>query len=865
MAIEDVVIRIVGDTSKLDPTINKLKSIGAISQKQANEFKQASDKIQGELDQTARKTQTTGKQMGGTFSFMKNQILGLGAAFAGAFALQKIVGDAIKNIREFGKQLSNLSAITGATGKDLELLKQKALEIGRTTTISATQAVEAFKLMGSAKPELLENADALAKVTEQAIILAEASGQELPIAIEHLGNTLNAMELDASEAGRVVNVLAAASKLGAKEVPFISEALSKFGGVAASAGVSIEESAAAIEILGAKIPQAEIVGTGLRQVMLDLQIRATKQGREFRGLSGELELLGDKVNDVTFLQKEFGDRGVLVMQTLIKQRGALDELTKGITGTNVAIEQQLINTDNLDSALKRAGNAWEVFTLSLNDGKGILSTVVGAFAGFLNVMSGSGSASEEFATNIEKLEKALGRQLTFLEKSVIAQAGFNEEQLKLIKSTKEEASATDRVTDALNRWREAKKKQTEETEEGEKADEAAIITLKSLQERLQKAQEILGDQAAQGKLTTEAIKEYEAASKALENAQKLVENAIGKTNEKIKEQKAVVELAPIQRDVPDFETKTREPIEGLQELFEFSQKTGRDINELMRQAQAEGVNDYRVYIDNLIKEEERLAEETEKAREETLEKINEGLMIASELTNSFFAIEQQANEARAIEAQNQQVSELAALDKKLKQKIISEEQYDIARTEIEDNYNAKAKKIRREQAEAAKKQAVFNALIDGASAVLKSLTIDPTGILGIFVGALAAAKAAAIIGTPIPEFHKGKIDIDKGGDEFYAKLKRHESVVSPEATKMYREELEAANKMELEKLIYRKYVIPQILMEKQKMGRQADALSVNVDMWNLDRRLRDNNKLTIQTNFLLRELQGNYSQRRQWN
>src|SRR3990167_3732210 len=370
MAIEDVVIRIVGDTSKLDPTINKLKSIGAISQKQANEFKQASDKIQGELDQTARKTQTTGKQMGGTFSFMKNQILGLGAAFAGAFALQKIVGDAIKNIREFGKQLSNLSAITGATGKDLELLKQKALEIGRTTTISATQAVEAFKLMGSAKPELLENADALAKVTEQAIILAEASGQELPIAIEHLGNTLNAMELDASEAGRVVNVLAAASKLGAKEVPFISEALSKFGGVAASAGVSIEESAAAIEILGAKIPQAEIVGTGLRQVMLDLQIRATKQGREFRGLSGELELLGDKVNDVTFLQKEFGDRGVLVMQTLIKQRGALDELTKGITGTNVAIEQQIVNTDNLDSALKRLGNAWEALVLSTAEGGG---------------------------------------------------------------------------------------------------------------------------------------------------------------------------------------------------------------------------------------------------------------------------------------------------------------------------------------------------------------------------------------------------------------------------------------------------------------------------------------------------------------
>jgi len=859
MAIEDLVIRIVGDTSKLEPTINKLKSIGAISQKQANQFKQASDKMQGELDETARKTQATGKQMGGTFSFMKNQIMGLGAAFAGAFALQKIVGDAIKNIREFGKQLSNLSAITGATGKDLEFLKQKALEIGKTTTISATQAVEAFKLMGSAKPELLENANALAKVTEQAIILAEASGQELPIAIEHLGNTLNAMELDASEASRVVNVLAAASKLGAKEVPFISEALSKFGGVAASAGVSIEESAAAIEILGAKIPQAEIVGTGLRQVMLDLQIRATKQGREFRGLSGELELLGDKVNDVTFLQKEFGDRGVLVMQTLIKQRGALDELTKGITGTNVAIEQQIVNTDNLDSALKRLGNAWEALVLSTAEGGGAFKDIVDGITWLIQ-------GTDEFQSTVARAEKALGRQLTTLEKTKIEFLGLSKEEENILKKIEDRTAATDRTADALKRWQELKKKQTEETVKGTKADEAAIITLKSLQERLQKAQEVLGDQAAQGKLTTGAIKEYEAASKALENAQKLVENAIGKTNEKIKEQKAVVELAPVQRDVPDFESKTREPIEGLQELFEFSQKTGRDINELMQQAQAEGAKDYKVYIDKLIEEEKRLAEETEQQRQQTVAEIEEALMVAGELTNSFFAIEQQQNEARAIEAQNQQASELAALDKKLKQKIISEEQYDAARTEIEDNYNAKAKKIRKEQAEAAKKQAVFNALIDGASAVLKSLTIDPTGILGLFVGALAAAKAAVIIGTPIPEFHKGEVDIDKGGDEFYAKLKRHESVVSPEATKMYKEELEAANKMELEKLIYRKYVIPQILMEKQKMGSQVrDGLNVNVDMWNLDRRLRDNNKLTIQTNFLLRELQGNFSQRRQWN
>lgn len=282
----------------------------------------------------------------------------LGAAGIGVGLSQgiSILKDSVNEFAKLEKSLKNLQAITGVSNKDLEFFSKNAEELGINVKGGAVAVVEAYKLIGSAKPELLENKEALNEVTKAAILLSQASGLELPQAATQLTQALNSFNAPAEDAGKFVNILSAASKLGAKEIPFVAEALSKFGGVAKSAGVSIEDSAAAIEILGAKIPQAETVGTNLRGIFIKMQTEAAKSGREFKGLGGELDLLAPRVNDIGYLTKTFGEQNLLAIQTLIQEKDALDKFSTGITGTSAALEQASINTDTFEQKQIRLEN-----------------------------------------------------------------------------------------------------------------------------------------------------------------------------------------------------------------------------------------------------------------------------------------------------------------------------------------------------------------------------------------------------------------------------------------------------------------------------------------------------------------------------
>jgi len=355
-------------------------------------YANASRQLQITQAQLGKVTGQTSKTMAGLGNVLKSAVPFLTATAAAGLLFREIRGG-IVILKNFEKGLSELSAITGATGEDLEFFKEQAKAIGVTTTTSAQQALTAFKLIASAKPELLANRDALAEVTKAAVTLSEASGLDLAQSGQVLAETLNQIRLPASESARVINVMAAASKLGAKEIPFVSEALAKFGGVAESAGLSVEQSVAAVELLGESIPQANIVGTNMRGVLIKMQKAAAEGGREFVGLGGELELLAPKVNDITFLTKTFGEENLLAIQTLIKSRSRLDELTKGITGTNAAYEQASIQTDNLDGDLKRLQNAYTGLIL---EGGGVSEGLRGLVQGLTAVLRNADPVIDAF-------------------------------------------------------------------------------------------------------------------------------------------------------------------------------------------------------------------------------------------------------------------------------------------------------------------------------------------------------------------------------------------------------------------------------------------------------------------------------------
>ena len=134
--------------------------------------------------------------------------------FGAAFATISVGNTLLKianDTRQFSAAISQLSAITGATGKDLEFFREQSMLIGKTTTLSASQAATAFQLIASAKPDLLDSRDALAAVTKEAVTLAEAASIDLTQAAEVVGVALNQFGAEADQANRFLNVLAAGS------------------------------------------------------------------------------------------------------------------------------------------------------------------------------------------------------------------------------------------------------------------------------------------------------------------------------------------------------------------------------------------------------------------------------------------------------------------------------------------------------------------------------------------------------------------------------------------------------------------------------------------------------------------------------
>lgn len=319
---------------------------------------------------------------------LKNTLGQLGLAF-GAFSI-------VKNIFntgvEFEKSMASLSAITGATGKTLDGFKASVIDVANDTKKSAIEVTKAFELVGSAKPELLANADALGEVTKQAIILSQATGDELEQSALSLTGTLNQFNLGADEASRVINVLAAGSQAGAAPVGQITEALDKFGTVANSVGVSVEQSVGLIETLAEKNIKGAEAGTKLRNVLTKLATikglpeKAQQSLKDYGvnldvvsdssiSLEDRLKELGKISEDQTALLNVFGAENLVAGQILLQNTDKVKGYSDAVTGTNTAVEQAATNQDTLAAVIQQLKAAWENLVVKWTEGTGSLNVL----------------------------------------------------------------------------------------------------------------------------------------------------------------------------------------------------------------------------------------------------------------------------------------------------------------------------------------------------------------------------------------------------------------------------------------------------------------------------------------------------------
>lgn len=296
--------------------------------------------LQAEFIEIKNSVQVLEKNTVGSFNSIKNSIgrLSLNAVIEQINHVAESISELNKPAIDFNAQIADLSSITGIAGKDLEELSKTSKEVGKSSGLGASQAAEAFKLLASQISVDKIGISGLKELQKQTITLAQATGMDLPIAANAMASAINQFGLEAKDASRVINVLAAGSKYGAAEVPQLADAFKKAGAVAASAKLPLEALAGATEVLSQNATIGAEAGTALRNIILKMQ---TNLGYDFSKitLSQALEELKPKLNDVTFLSKAFGMENMAAVQYLIQNAQAVDEMTKKVTGTNVALEQ----------------------------------------------------------------------------------------------------------------------------------------------------------------------------------------------------------------------------------------------------------------------------------------------------------------------------------------------------------------------------------------------------------------------------------------------------------------------------------------------------------------------------------------------
>lgn len=240
---------------------------------------------------------------------VKGLSVATGAITGTATALGGVSIAAIKAGSDFESQMSRVQAISGATGSEFNKLKEQAIQLGADTAFSSSQAAEGMENLAAAGFTTSEIMDAMPGLLD----LAAASGEDLASSSDIAASTLRGFGLEAADAAHVADVLAANANKTNSSVADTGEAMKYVAPLARAAGLSMEETAAAIGIMANAGIQGSQAGTTLRGAISRLS-KPTKQMSECMADLG-----------ISFYDSEGN------MKSLAEQTRMMEEATAGMT------------------------------------------------------------------------------------------------------------------------------------------------------------------------------------------------------------------------------------------------------------------------------------------------------------------------------------------------------------------------------------------------------------------------------------------------------------------------------------------------------------------------------------------------------
>lgn len=198
----------------------------------------------------------------GIINLLKNPIFQAGAVLGVSIGMK----DTIDTYKDFEAAMSQVSAISGATGSDFDKLNAKAKEMGATTKFTATEAAEGFNYMAMAgwkTKDMLDGIDGI-------LSLAAASGENLGTTSDIVTDALTAFGLKASDSGHFADVLAQASANANTNVSMLGESFKYVAPVAGAMKYSVEDVSLALGLMANSSVKGSMAGTALKTSLANM-------------------------------------------------------------------------------------------------------------------------------------------------------------------------------------------------------------------------------------------------------------------------------------------------------------------------------------------------------------------------------------------------------------------------------------------------------------------------------------------------------------------------------------------------------------------------------------------------------------------
>lgn len=254
---------------------------------------------------------------------------------------------AAKSSVDMQKSQQDLQALLGVSDDVVQDYTNSAVEMSNGTKQSAAEVLDAFTLIGSQAPQLLDDKKGLEEVTRAAQTLAKASGMDLVDAASAITTAMNQMGVEAKDAGMIIDGLSTGAQKGSADIEYQKTAMEKSGAAAKMAGLSYKDLIASIETIAPSFASADVAGTSLKSTLIALETQTeSKYKPSVVGINQALSNLSaanlsaeEKVNifgaanltcATALLENQ---QGLADLQTALKQTGTASEMADAKSGS----------------------------------------------------------------------------------------------------------------------------------------------------------------------------------------------------------------------------------------------------------------------------------------------------------------------------------------------------------------------------------------------------------------------------------------------------------------------------------------------------------------------------------------------------